>query len=184
MIRTLLGVVLSGTLLLGWCWYYSDYLPQHLQRLHVMGPPRTADGVEIVEPIAVDEQGPHTQVSMVKAGPLHFNLFQQNADTGSRDYRLIGLALAGFLGAALVASLLLAMAGLRSYIARVGFVFLLGLFAAVLVELCDYLFWGQNWQLTAYKSVFFVSGALIAGMVLAMFVRPRPTPVRIPVKVR
>src|SRR5436305_15307072 len=73
MIRTLLGVVVSGTLLLGWCWYYSDYLPQHLQQLHVMGPPRTAEGAEIIEPVAVDEQGAeHPQVSMVKAGPLKF----------------------------------------------------------------------------------------------------------------
>src|SRR5205085_308753 len=144
----------------------------------VMGPPRTAEGAEVVEPVAVDENGEHAQVSMVKAGPLQFNLFRQT-DAGTRDYRLIGLAFASFLGAALVATILLTMAGLRSYFARVGFVFLLGLFAAVLVQMCDYLFWGQNWQLTAYKSVFFVSGALLAGLVLAMFVRPRPTPVRI-----
>src|SRR6266446_4934383 len=106
MIRTLLGVVLSGTLLLGWCWYYSDYLPQHLQQLHVMGPPMQ-NGREIAEP--VDDQGT-PQASAVMEGPLKLVVFQQNEETGARDYRLIGIALAGFLGVALVAAMLLAMA--------------------------------------------------------------------------
>jgi hypothetical protein len=180
MVRTLLGVVLSGTLLLGWCWYYSDHLPQHLQQLGVMGQPN-AEGADVAQ--AVDNDGNEPPVRLVQ-GPLAFSLFQQDADTGTRDFRKIGLALGSFLGAALVATLLLMMAGLRSYAARVGFVFLLGLFAAVLVQMCDYLFWGQAWQVTAYKSVFFVSGALLAGIVLAIFVRPQPTTVKIPVRVR
>jgi hypothetical protein len=179
MIRTLLGVVLSGTVLLGWCWYYSDHLPRHLQQAKLINPPQQADGTEVAEP--VDEEGA-TPVSLVKDGPLAFSF--QNQETGGLDWRAMGIGLGGFVGVALLASLLLMAAGLRSYIARVGFVFLLGVFAAVLVQMCDYLFWGQNMQLTLYKGAFFMSAALIAGLVLAMFVRPQPTLVRIPVKVR
>jgi hypothetical protein len=183
MIRTLLGVVLSGTLLLGWCWYYSDHLPQHLQRVGWIGPPPNADGSERAEPKNDDGE---PVVSQVKAGPMEIGLLQKNPDSGKFNFRLIGMGLASFLGVALVASLLLTMAGLRSYVARVGFVFLLGVFATVLVQVSEYLFWQHtsNWVVTAYKSAFFLSAALMAGLVLAAFVRPQPTPVRIPVKVR
>jgi hypothetical protein len=185
MVRTLLGVVLSGTLLLGWCWYYSDHLPQDLQRLTTM-----TQHSEEAEPAAPAEEGSEPAVTLVQ-GPLAFHMFQQDAETGL-DWRVIGLGLASFLCVSVVAAFLLTMARLRSYFARVAFVFLLGVFAAVLVQMCDYLFWQQTintttntaWDLTMYKSMFFVSAALIAGIVLAIFVRPQPTPVRIPVKVR
>src|SRR5262245_47645294 len=106
MIRTLLGVVLSGTLLLGWCWYFSDYLPQHLQRLHVMGPPMQ-NGREIAEP--ADEQG-KVQPSDVMKGPLKLVVFEKTGEPATVNYRLVGMALGGFLGVTLLASLLLAMA--------------------------------------------------------------------------
>jgi hypothetical protein len=182
MVRTLLGVVLAGTALLAWCWYYSDHLPQHVQQLSAMTQSEEAEPATTAEE-ASQPEGDEPQVTLVQ-GPLAFNLFAQDAETGSRDFRKIGLGLASFLGVALVATLLLMMAGLRSYVARVGFVFLLGLFAAVLVQMSDYLFWGQGLDVTAYKSGFFVSGALVAGIILAMFIRPQPTPVRVPVKVR
>ncbi len=182
MVRTLLGVVLSGTVLLGWCWYYSDYLPHHADQLSKMmqEEPEPAEQAAAgnVENTAKEEG---EEVTFVQ-GPLAFSLFEANAE-GARDYRKIGLGLATFVGVALVASLLLAMARLRGYFARVGFVTVLGAFAAVLLT-CDALFWGQTWELTAYKSMFFVSGALITGLVLAAFVRPQPTPVKVPVRVR
>ncbi len=179
MVRTLLGVVLSGTLLLGWCWYYSDHLPQHCQQVKLMM--QQDDEADPVEQAVAANAEQNQEITLVQ-GPLAFNLFEQNAE-GGRDFRKIGLGLATFLGVALVATLLLTMAGLRSYFARVGFVAALGLFAAVLVA-CDALFWNQTWEWAAYKSMFFVSGALIAGLVLAIFVRPSPTLVKIPVRVR
>jgi hypothetical protein len=178
MVRTLLGVVLSGTVLLGWCWYYSDHLPQNLQQVGLMTP-RAADGA-VVNPAA--EDGSEMPVTFVQ-GPLAFNLFAQDAEAGM-NWKTIGLGLSAFLCVSVVAAWLLMMARLHNYFARVAFVMLLGVFAAALVQTCDYLFWQQTLEVSAYKTGFFVSAALIAGIVLAIFVRPQPTAVKVPVRVR
>jgi hypothetical protein len=184
MVRTLLGVVLTGTVLLGWCWYYSDYLPQHLQRTGMdvsMFEKPVPPGGERTQSVDEDNDG-EVPVTLVESR-LAFHPLAQDA-SGSRDFGRIGLGLATFLVVAVVAALLLMMARLPSYVARVGFVLLLGVFAAILVQMCDYLFWGQSWESAASKGLFFVSAALIAGLVLAFFVRPEPMTVKLPVRVR
>ena len=68
-------------------------------------------------------------------------------------------------------SLLLRQAApaLGSYGARVGFVVLAGLVAAVFLDIGDTVWWflSVEWQL--YRALYTVSAALVAGLVLAAF---------------
>jgi len=83
----------------------------------------------------------------------------------------------GFLqmfASALLAAVLLAIAGprLKSYVSRVGFVFLLGLFAAVTIHLAEPVWFARPWDYHLVMSFDECCKALLAGIVLAVVVRP------------
>lgn len=79
-----------------------------------------------------------------------------------------------FLAASLLAGVLLVMAqpGLRRYPARVLFVTLVGVFAAVAVVLSKPVWFHHPWPAALYESAYVVIGWLLAGIVLALVIRP------------
>jgi hypothetical protein len=103
-------------------------------------------------------------------GPLGQLLSHQ----GRIDTRSPGLFAQYFGSAVIVAGLLvLALPGLKCYAARVGFVFLAGLFAAVAVNFSQAIWFHQPWGYHLFLAAFHVSGWLLAGSVMALVIRPR-----------
>jgi hypothetical protein len=79
----------------------------------------------------------------------------------------------GLMSVFLLALLLqLALPGLGSYGARVGFTLLAGLAAAIFINLGDPIWWYQSWGWHLYRALYTVSAWLVAGLVLAAFVKP------------
>jgi hypothetical protein len=76
---------------------------------------------------------------------------------------------------AFVAALLLSMAlpGLPSYGSRVLFVFGLGVFAAVTVHLSNPIWRHHPWAFSLFSSGYVAGGWLLAGLVLALVIRPK-----------
>jgi len=74
----------------------------------------------------------------------------------------------------LLAAFLLRMAlpGLQGYLARVGFVFGLGVFAAAATRLGDMIWFPYHWAFPTGQIVFCVVAWLLAGVVMAAIIRP------------
>lgn len=108
-----------------------------------------------------------------QAGPtglLHFN--RKGADPLSPLGLLLGLAV-NFLSCLIAALLLrITLPALGSYLGRVGFVFLLGVFAAVAVRLADPVWWGLPWNFHLAGAAHLAGGWLLVGLVLGAAVRP------------
>lgn len=68
----------------------------------------------------------------------------------------------------------MALPGLPTYGLRVGFATLAGLTAAVFLELGQVIWWLQPWGLHLLNLIWGATAALIAGLVLAYFLRPAP----------
>jgi len=68
----------------------------------------------------------------------------------------------------------MALPGLPTYGLRVGFATLAALTAAVFLELGEVVWWYQPWGLHLVNLVWSATAGLIAGLVLAYFLRPSP----------
>lgn len=92
------------------------------------------------------------------------------------DPAFLRIGLGHVFGSALLASILLALAspGLPSYLGRVVFVFLLGVFAAVAVDAARPVLFGTPLDFVIYEAVFHAVCWLLAGIVLAAVVKARP----------
>lgn len=78
------------------------------------------------------------------------------------------------IGSTLAAALLtLALPGLEKYPARVMFVFLLGVFASFSITLARPIWFHQPWPFALFQSGYEVVSWLLAGLVLAAFIRPK-----------
>jgi hypothetical protein len=78
-----------------------------------------------------------------------------------------------FLSALLAGGLLtLALPSLKSYGSRVAFVFLLGVFAAVAVNLTEAIWLHQPWAYTLFYVSMYVSNWLLAGLAMALVIKP------------
>jgi hypothetical protein len=74
----------------------------------------------------------------------------------------------------LVAMLLHNIAGSTpTYLGRVGIVALAGLIASILIDGGDIVWWRIPWEWKLYQAAYNVSVWIIAGVILAAFVRPR-----------
>lgn len=90
------------------------------------------------------------------------------------DPKIFGQGFGHYFVSALLAGILLAMAKLPSYGSRVGYVFLLGLFAA-LIWLLNVIWMHHPWQFPMFSAANTVTSWLLAGFVLAAVVRPTAT---------
>lgn len=70
-------------------------------------------------------------------------------------------------------ALWLAKGALPSYLGRVGFVGLIGLAVAIWANLGDPIWWHRPWEYQIYTAVYDAVAWLLAGLVLAAFVRQR-----------
>lgn len=78
------------------------------------------------------------------------------------------------LAQSLIAAFLLSLAALAAYTARVGFVFAIGVFAALGTDTSYWIWYGFPLSYTLATVAIALGEALIAGLVIAAIVRPRP----------
>ncbi|MBZ0115160.1 MAG: hypothetical protein K8J08_22075 [Thermoanaerobaculia bacterium] len=80
-----------------------------------------------------------------------------------------------FTSALIVAALLcMAMPGLPTFSLRAQFVFLVGLFAGVAVDLARPIWWHQPWNYWIHQALFPITGWLLVGLVMAAIVKDQP----------
>ncbi len=125
---------------------------------------------QMQDPAAVEamsaqhRQGPLVQIFYTKEGvePMAPAVF-------------IGGFLNFFTSALIVAALLtMALPGLRSYSQRALFVFLVGLFGGVAIDLARPIWWLQPWDYWIHQALFPITAWLLAGLVMAALIKPRP----------
>ena len=102
-----------------------------------------------------------------------------NIDIDGGEPRSLSVLLAGFvhmLITTLMISLLMRLTGnaLATYGDRVLFVFLAGVIVAFWTRISDVIWWGLGLPWQMYNAVYDVSSWLIAGLILAKFVGPKP----------
>jgi hypothetical protein len=108
-------------------------------------------------------EGPIALIHYRKEG---FSMAQMPVVMGTGFFHLL---LTGLVAAFL---LRLALPGLPSYRSRVGFVLVLGVFAAVATRLSDLIWFHYHWAFTLGQVVFFVTAWLLGGVVMAAIIRP------------
>ena len=196
MIRLVLGALVSAVVLFAWgalFWVVSplrfgvlrplpraeavvSLLEQNLPHSGVYLSPFpdeerfTADPKEAKEEfLKRQRQGPLVQISYRKEG-----VDPTNPATLALGFGHL------FVSALLIGGLLmLALPALTTYLARMLFVFLAGVFAAVTVSLSPPVWFHQPWDLPLFNALYHASGWFVASFVLAAILRPtrsRATP--------
>lgn len=185
--RALLGALAGAATLMVWGFVYWALLPFGFYVMHAT--PHEADVVA-----TLDAALPETGVYMVpmmsreemsdEAAMEAFTARHERGPLLQIFYRADGVNPMGgsvyfhgflnmFTSALIVAGLLvLAAPGLLGYGQRVLFVFLLGLFAGVTVELAKPIWWHQPWDFWVFQALFPISGWLVVGLVMAAIVKP------------
>jgi hypothetical protein len=127
-------------------------------------------------PYAGDGATPEAQEAMLKQyqeGPSMTIIYHKEGMVPmSPTFFAVGyaqLVVSALLAAAL---LRLAAPSLRTYASRVGFVVLIGLFAAVVANLADIVWYHQPWKWPLMVAVFNASGWALAALVLGAVIRP------------
>jgi hypothetical protein len=191
MIRVLVGALLSAVVLMGWGFVFWEVLPVHDYTLKKLtdeqavvvdlkkGNPESGHYfIPFPDKVALSGKDPTATESLTKRrreGPLVEIIYRKEGVEGLMDPMIFVQGFIHFLVSALIAGLLLTMAlpNLPTYLGRVLFVFLLGLFASVVVTLSDPIWFLHPWQFALLKGAFEAAGWLLAGLVLGLVVRPR-----------
>jgi hypothetical protein len=108
------------------------------------------------------------------AGPIAVVHYRKEGFTMAEMPVMMGTGFAHLVLTGLLAAVLLRLAlpGLSSYLARVGFVFGLGLFAAVGTRLGDMIWLHHHWTFAVGQFLFAGSAWLLSGIVMAAIIRP------------
>jgi hypothetical protein len=189
MFRVIIAALLAAVVLFGWGFVYWTILPTSKSML---APLMNGDAVaqEVLKsnahsgtyfypmpPEVTDDPEAAKQafVQRRKAGPLmQISLRVQGHDPTDPLMYVEGFVYQ--FASALLAGALLAftLPALPTYGTRVIFVALLGGFAALLTRLSDVIWLQHPWEFEVYSSAYLVSSWLLAGIVLAAFIRPTP----------
>jgi hypothetical protein len=189
-IRLIIGALLAAVVLMGWgfvFWAFSPVSDSMVKRLpdepaviaalkksnletgHYFYPYPDKDIMAGKDPSKTEawkkehRDGPLVEISYNKQGEDPMNPI------------MYAMGFVHFFAGALLAGLLLILAlpRLPTYLGRVGFVFLLGLFATVALQLADPIWFHHPWGFALLKGGFDVGCWLLAGLVLAAFLRPQ-----------
>jgi hypothetical protein len=141
----------------------SDKLPKsgvYMYPLHdVIAPDPEALKAGMKEMEEKQAKGPIAQVFYIREGVQH----------GPTE---LGIGFAHRFGCALLAAMLLAMASPDTYIARVIFVFLLGVFASLTIQVSDAIWLHHPWDFIGFQAGYVVLNWLIAGLIMGAIIKP------------
>ena len=118
----------------------------------------------------IDEE---TRNKLSEAGPVAFVHIQREGRPVMDPSIMLNGFLLTLVTACLISVLLKrAPPALRSYAERVGFVALVGVTAVVMIDFGDAVWWKIPWGWKIYQIFYDLVAWVIAGLVLAKFVRP------------
>jgi hypothetical protein len=197
-VRLLVGALLATVVLMGFGFAYWTQLPGRCRVLHeapdhdrlasVLQAELPASGVYMLPWSPAHHENPadpeiqKTYLDRHEAGPLAMiYLSKEGFDPASQEamIRVYGSGAGHFFVSALLAGALLASSGCGrcGYFGRVGFVFGLGLFAAVAVRISDPIWFAHPWDFSLFQVAYAVIGWLLAGIFLAAVVKTKaPAP--------
>lgn len=189
MIRLILGAVLAAVVLFAWgfvFWAASGVIYQFMHRLDneedvalALQKTDPASGTYLIpfpDRAAVDgsdkEKAADLKARHIKGPVVEIIYRKEGLDPLSSQEMVMGFC--HFLAAALLAGVLLVMSqpGLPRYWMRVLFVTVLGAFATVAVSFAGPVWFHHPWPAVLYTSAYQLVGWLLAGLVMALVIRP------------
>ncbi len=189
MFRVIIAALLAGAVTFGWGFVFWVVLPTSKTML---APLMNGDAVaqEVMKSNAHDGVYFYPMMAEVfedetaareafqqkhKAGPILQVYLVRNGFDPMNPMLYVEGAVYQFASALLAAALLaFTVPALPTYGTRVIFVTLLGGFAALLTRVSDVVWMHHPWEFEMYQSAYVVSSWLLAGLVLAIFIRPAP----------
>lgn len=124
-------------------------------------------------PKEAGEQAMARQEALHKAGPL-VTVHMRHEGAGIMEPKVLLLGFAHELIAMTVAALFMGslLAALNTYVRRVGFMAVIGLVIAWFSPLSQPIWWFHPWPVHVVDAVYIVLAWLVAGLVLAAFIKP------------
>jgi hypothetical protein len=195
MLRVIVGALLAAVLMFGWGFAYWMVIPEvapmaketvvtlTLEQENELAEALKklpADGTYLVPlpPSATPGEMMPSDDDMKawterhKSGPISMiSLRKMGADPMA--IQMYGYGFVHFLLVSLLAANLLNMAGLKSFLARLGFCLCLGIFAAVAVNAGNVVWMMLDWKFQTYSGIYHATVMLIGGLALALIVRPK-----------
>jgi hypothetical protein len=186
--RMVIGSIVSAVLLMAWGFVFWDVLPYPGQMwkgipnedaaIKTLKDDLPESGVYVSpEPRPLMETNEATQEAFKtkhKAGPL-VQIFYHKEGIDPMDPMTFGFGFLHYLVSTFLASMLLVMAlhSLPSFFGRLIFVFLAGIFGAVFIDGLAAIWLHHDWKYQAFSAGFHASNWLLAGIVLAIAIRPK-----------
>jgi hypothetical protein len=185
-LRVVIGAFLAALVLMAWGFVFWMFLPfgkAVLQRLpgeeavlKTLRENIPATGIYIypsMEEAGGSKEAQETMMQKQVAGPLVEIIYRKDG-LDPLSPSTYGLGLAHFFVSGLLAGGLLALAlpNLKTYAARLLFVFLVGLFAAFFVDLSAGIWMNHPWDLPLLSAAYHTSSWLLAGLPMAAIIKP------------
>jgi hypothetical protein len=181
--RTTIGVILACLLLYVWgflCWGLGPYKTQIWKQSRDDAAAGKAlreqfpeNGTYLVPGFAQDEK---KREELSKQGPVVMvHMLAVKGMPGMDPMTFVMGFVVNLVVIVLIAVALKKVApALPTYFDRVKFVTLLGLAAAILIDVGDIAWWHIDWQWKLYQAFYNVSFWLLTGLVLGLFIKPKP----------
>jgi hypothetical protein len=182
-IRLLIGAFLAAIVMFLWGWGFWTVLAVRLGDMRSVDPDafkamfsHEAENGEYLYPmpqgLGATEDDRKAFVENHKKGPL-IEISYRNEGADPMDPLYFGIGFVHLLCLGIIAGFLLIMAlkNLPNYLSRAGFVFLLGVFAAALIDVGSVVWMLHPWRYPAMLAIFHASSWLLAGLVLGAVIR-------------
>ncbi len=185
-IRLLIGAFVAAIVMFVWGWVFWDLLAEQLGVMR-QADSEVIDGMikhvpelesgEYFYPMrpgrgATDDDRKNFEDKHNK-GPL-VEISYQAGGANPMDPLYFALGFAHLVALGIVAGFLLIMAlkGLPTYLGRVGYVFLLGIFASAAIDVAAVVWFHHPWRYSTMLAIYHTSNWLLAGLVLGAIIRP------------
>jgi hypothetical protein len=188
-IRLLIGAFVAAIVMFVWGWVFWALLAVKLGEMQqadkevidamIKHTPELESG-EYFYPMppgpGASEDDTKNFVQKHNEGPL-VEISYQKGGTDPMDPLYFAIGFAYFVALGVIAGFLLIMAlkSLPTYLGRVGFVMLLGIFATAAIDVASVVWFHHPWRFAATLAIYHASTWLLAGLVLGAIIRPPRT---------
>jgi hypothetical protein len=184
-VRVVIGAILGAAVLMGWGAAFWIFLPFGGQVMHSLPhsdvvvrelkEANTESGFYVAPGMQDPKASQEDQKAIkekYKEGPVLYMTYRKDG-VDLDDTMVYKQGAAHFVLCALIAGILLAAAAptLRSYLGRVFFVFLLGVFGALAFDLSYGIWFYHPWEFPILMAGFHTAGWLLAGIVMAAVIK-------------
>lgn len=182
MTRWIVAVLLASVVQFFWGFLFWTNAPTGLQMmkgvpeedrlLQALKEQNLSTGVYFLPWYGASEEDNEAMVRKHESGPLVQVIYHAEG-VPAMDPKIFAFGYLHMVGGCLLASILLCLAGpgLPSYLARVLFVSLLGVFAAFALNFAQPIWFHHPWEFHLLQSVYDVVNWIVAGLILAAFIR-------------